>query len=480
MATTAPLQPSITERSALGLARSIRSGELRARDVVEAHIDVLERAQRRINAIAMARFEDARTEADAIDAVIAAGAGRELPPLAGVPCTIKESIAVRGMPNCAGVVARRDLRSIETAPAAQRLLDAGTILLGVTNTAELCAWVESENRVYGRTSNAYDPQRIAGGSSGGEGAAVGCGGSPIGLGADSGGSIRIPAFFNGVFGHRPSPGLVPSAGTFPSDQKDPFLTIGPLARRAEDLMPLLRIMSGTDRRASSPEQAKLETPPDVSLDHLPVVISDDSELVPVSRELHLARERAADALVTAGAKIEHQSMRSMRRAFGLYLTALSEGTPSVRELLLAEGAVSPSWRTSLRPGGPHTVATRLLLAAETLDAHLPSRATRRVLAAGRALAAEVEATVGTGVMLHPPHGRVAPRHGRTVGRPWALNPTAAFSLAGLAVTQVPLGLNTRGLPLGVQVAAGPNRDHIAIAVALELERALGGWVPPND
>ena len=100
------------------------------------------------------------------------------------------------------------------------MIDAGAIPLGVTNTPELCLWIETENRQYGRTNNAYDPTRTAGGSSGGEGAVVGSGGSPLGLGADIGGSIRIPAFFNGVFGLKPSPGLVPSTGQFPVTDRD--------------------------------------------------------------------------------------------------------------------------------------------------------------------------------------------------------------------------------------------------------------------
>ena len=87
--------------------------------------------------------------------------------------------------------------------------------------------------------------------------------------------------------------------------------------------------------------------------------------------------------------------------------------------------------------------------------------------------------IGDGVLLHPPHARVAPRHGRTVGRGWVITPTAVFNLLGLPVTQVPLGLNPAGLPLGVQVAAGRDRDHVAIAAAIELERACGGWVPPR-
>ena len=98
--------------------------------------------------------------------------------------------------------------------------------------------------------------------------------------------------------------------------------------------------------------------------------------------------------------------------------------------------------------------------------------------AGRC-AREVEDVIGRGVLLHPPHARVAPKHGRTVGRAWAITPTATFNLLRLPVTQVPLGLNERGLPLGVQVVAPRDADHVSIACALELERAMGGWVPPS-
>ena len=143
------------------------------------------RRQPRTNALACDRFADALADAEAADErIAAAGPDDALPPFLGVPCTIKESIALRGMPNCAGMVALRDRRSETTAPAAQRLIDAGFIPLGVTNTSELTMWIESVNRVYGRTRNAYDPRRTAGGSSGGEGAAVGSGGSPVGLGSD--------------------------------------------------------------------------------------------------------------------------------------------------------------------------------------------------------------------------------------------------------------------------------------------------------
>src|ERR1017187_710104 len=240
--------PPLAQRSATALARAIREGEVSSREVVEAHIEMCERYQPRTGAIAVERFDAARREADAAHArVVSVGEG-ELPPLLGVPCTIKESFALEGMPNCAGLVARRDHRAERTAPTVQRLIDAGAIPLGLTNISELTLWIESDNRVYGRSSTPYDSSRAAGGSSGGEGAAIGSGASPFGLGSDIGGSIRIPAFFCGVFGHKPSNGLVPHTGSYPvaHGEAKRLLCAGPLARRGEDLMALLRILSGPD------------------------------------------------------------------------------------------------------------------------------------------------------------------------------------------------------------------------------------------
>src|SRR5206468_12422015 len=133
----------------------------------------------------------------------------------GVPVTIKEMLAVEGMPHTGGYVHRRKFRETADAPVVARLRDAGAIVLGLGNTCGFLIWIESNNPLYGRVSCAYDPKRTAGGSSGGDGAIVGSGGAPVALGSDLGGSVRIPAFFNGVFGHLPSPGLVPLTGHFP-------------------------------------------------------------------------------------------------------------------------------------------------------------------------------------------------------------------------------------------------------------------------
>ena len=483
----APARP-LTQRSALDLAGAIRARELTSREVVEAHVERLREVQPRINALAAERFEAALAEADDADRRVAEAPEPDaLPPLLGVPCTIKESIPLAGMPNCAGLLARRDHRATATAPAAARLLDAGAIPMGVTNVSEMTMWIESQNFVYGRTSNAYDPRRVAGGSSGGEGAAVGSGGSPIGLGTDIGGSIRLPAFFNGVFGHKGSSWLVPNAGHFPRAEGavSRMLSLGPLARRAEDLMPVLRIVAGPHPDDPDTRDVRLGDPAQVDLEGMPAILARETTVVPVRRELREARLRAAGALAAAGMRVREVSLRSMRRAVECYLAALRDGAArSFRELLEEEmGETAKLGLRHVAPGalrrrGPHTWPTVILLGSEALASRTPARYTRRVLAAARSMAEEVEAVLDGGVMLHPPHPRVAPRHGRTVGRPWVLSTMAVFNLIGLPVTQVPLGLNPAGIPLGVQVAAGTDRDHVSIAVALELERRLGGWVPP--
>jgi fatty acid amide hydrolase 2 len=453
--------------SALDLAAAIAAGELTSREVVDAHIARLEAFQPRTRAIAVPCFETARAAADAADAHTGDRA-----PLHGVPCTIKESFAAAGLPNTAGLVSRRELRAERDAPTVARLREAGAIPLGLTNTSELCMWIESENRVYGRSSSAYDARRTAGGSSGGEGAAVGSGGSPFGLGSDIGGSVRIPAFFNGVFGHKPTPSLVTNEGQFPAaeGESERLLSPGPICRRAEDLMPVLRILAG-------PDGAGLGDPAEVSIEGLEVVVVEGDGLVPVSRRMAGALQRAAGALQALGARVRTERIKSLRTAFNVFLAELSAANTTTFGALLGDGE-PVRLRTALRRGSPHTRATKLILAAEHLQHLTTERQTERMRAAGRKLTRRLTELVGDGVLLYPPHPWVVPRHGWTIGLPMAIAYTAVFNLAGTPATEVPAGLDDRRLPLGVQVVGRPGADHVTIAVACALERALGGWVDP--
>lgn len=469
----------LTTASATDLAFAIRTGEVSARRVVEAHIDLL-RSTAHLGAVVADRYAQALSEADEADATVAAAADPDtLPPLLGVPFTVKESIPVTGMPFTGGLASRRSVVSTADARAVERLRTAGAIVVGVTNTAELCLGIESFNPVYGRTGNPYDPRRVAGGSSGGEGAAVGSGGVPFGLGADTGGSIRMPAFFCGVFGHKPSPGLVPSEEQIPSlttfagTEFDAMETIGPLARRAGDLMPLLRILAGPDAAAKIPD------PESVDLAGLPVIIADRSTYVrPLTPEMFAARARAAHVLSEAGADIRHVDLTGLRRAAQFYLVELREhaGT-SVANLFdffatePYEGRL-PAWARA------HSPQLKLAIIGDHIAGMAPAVVRRKIRDAGQAFARELAEVMGDGVLLHPPFPRTAPRHNGTLARPWLFGGASIFNLLELTATEVPLGLDRGGIPLGVQAVAAAGNDHTTIRVALELERAMGGWVPP--
>jgi fatty acid amide hydrolase 2 len=228
---------------------------------------------------------------------------------------------------------------------------------------------------------------------------------------------------------------------------------------------------------------ELGDPARVSLEGLSVVTVEDASVRPLSTDMRDARERAVGALLAAGASVRRVQLRSWRKAAPAFLAALEEGSGAdaahaTLRLLKESGEERPSWRELLRPGGPHTLPTRVMLAAEMLRSEDGSEPSRRALSAAREIVAELTDAVGDGVLLHPAHPRPAPKHRRTLGRLWLLTPTSVFNMAALPVTEVPLGLSESGLPVGVQVAAGPKRDHMSIAVALELERVFCGWVPP--
>jgi fatty acid amide hydrolase 2 len=457
------------------LAAMIRRRELSSSEAVEAHIRQIEKVNPALNAVVARRFAEARAEAKEADRRLAAGG--DLPPFHGVPCTIKECFALTGMPHSSGLWARKDRVASEDAHGVARLRAAGAIPLGVTNVSELCMWMESNNQVYGRTNNPYNPARIVGGSSGGEGAIIGAGASPFGLGSDIGGSIRMPAFFNGVFGHKPTGGLVSNVGQYPlpAEAAMRYVTTGPLARRAEDLMPLLRVLAGPDSLGT------LGDPREVDLSTLEVVTVEDNGSLRVHPELQRAQQDAARALEKRGARVRSARIKGLAQSLEIwgaaldaaggpsYATLLGDGTPVRAGLELLRWAARRS---------PYTLPSIALALVEKIPKLLPNHAPRFV-AQGKALRAEIVELLGPrGVMLYPSYTSPAPAHYKPLLPPFNWVYTAIFNVLELPATQVPLGLDTEGLPLGVQVAGAHHHDQRTIAVALELERAFGGWVPP--
>lgn len=473
----------LLEASAASIAKRVRAGELSARDVLEAHLEHVVAVNPTLNAVVAERFSEARAEAERIDSAVRKAELTADEVLAGVPCSIKECFAFTGMPQTSGLVSRKGVRADRDAPTVSRLRRAGAVPVGVTNVSELCMWMETSNRVYGRTNNPYDPSRIVGGSSGGDGAIVGAGGVPFGLGADIGGSIRLPAFFNGVFGHKATGGVVPNTGQFPLPGKGAsrMLSTGPIARRAEDLLPLLKVLAGPDGEDSACEPVTFGDPAMVDLSKLVVVDVEGNGMLRASRSLRDAQRRAAEHLERLGARVVRRSFPLLTRSLEIWSArlAVSGGTPFA-ELLGGGTRVSPLGEFAKWSVGrsEHMLPAIMLAALENVADRMPAM-NARALRLGEQLREEVVSALGDdAVMLYPSYTRPAPRHHTPLMLPveWAY--TAVLNALELPVTQVPLGLDDRGLPLGVQVVAAHHADHRTIAVALELERAFGGWVPP--
>jgi fatty acid amide hydrolase 2 len=473
---------SLLLASATELARKIRSGEVTSRAVVEAHIEQIRVVNPTINAVVEDRFADALKEADAADEVVRART-QDLPPLLGVPCTIKEFFAVPGMHQTAGLVRRKDFVASEEATTVTRLRAAGAIPVATTNVSELGMWMESTNKVYGRTNNPYDTRRIAGGSSGGEGAIVGAGGSPFGLGSDIGGSIRMPAFFNGVFGHKPTGGMVPGSGQFPISENDAlrYLCTGPIARRAEDLMPLLKILAGPDGIDAGCREFVLGDPSDIDLSSLTVLDVRGNGFLRVSASLKESQHRVAEALAARGAAVRRVRVDALKRSLEIWSALMKTAADTTFAELLGGGTSIPAGREFLKWAtgrSDHTFPAIALALIERGVDFMPNR-TKRFEKMGHELRQELGDLIGpNGVLLYPPYTMVAPRHNVPLFPPINWIYTAIFNVAELPVTEVPLGLTDKGLPLGIQVVAAPGNDHISIAVAAALEDAFGGWVPP--
>src|SRR5437899_2545284 len=232
--------------SLLEIAQEIRSRNISPLEIVELHLKRIEALQPKLNAFVHLDPESVRRQARAAESLAARGAPLGL--LHGVPLTVKSSVDVAGWPCPAGSLLRKDYVADQDAPLAARLKAAGAILLGNTNTPEFLMAYESDNLLTGKTSNPWNLAHSAGGSSGGEAAAIASGCSAGGVGSDGGGSIRVPAHFSGICGLKPTPGRIPATGHFPpgAGAFSWIGVVGPMARTIADVRSLFEVMAGPD------------------------------------------------------------------------------------------------------------------------------------------------------------------------------------------------------------------------------------------
>ena len=461
----------ITVKSAGELADAIRSKQLSSRAVVEAHLDQIAKVNPKLNAVVQLTADSARKEADEADAALARGEIKG--PLHGVPITIKDTLETIGVICTGGTKGRASFVPKADATAVARLRAAGGIILGKTNVPELAGAAETDNLVYGRTNNPYDLARTPGGSSGGEAAIVAACGAPLGLGTDAGGSIRIPAHFCGLAAIKPTSGRVPRTGQFPmpTGARNAVFHVSLIARKVDDLALALPIIAGPDFRDHSIVGMPLLDSKAVTLKGLKVAWFEDDGATTPTREIGAAVRNSAKAFIDAGAKIEESRPPDAAEAASVYHDiSRGDGGAGIRAFLKNIGSdpISPLFEQALSwyvaPAFANT--TQALAAFVRWDAFRNSML--RFI--------ENYDAVLSAVAPYPalPHGASFEEQNRR-----GLGYAQMYNLTGWPTATVRVGTSPEGLPLGVQVAARPWREDVALALVRHLEQTFGGWKKPT-
>src|SRR3984893_4220387 len=435
----------LTFLSAVSMAEQIRQKRFSPVELVEAHLARIEELNPKLNAFVQVDAERARQQARVAEADLSRG--EKLGPLHGGPLSIKSSIEVAGLRCESGTKLRAGLVAASDAPLVARLRQAGAIILGVTNTPELLMAWETDNLLYGRTNNPWNLSRTAGGSSGGEAAAIASGCSAGGVGSDGGGSIRVPAHFCGICGLKPTPGRIPATGHFPAGAGafSWIGVVGPMARTIADVRLLFDVMAGPDPgdALSSPVPLRMQNKIDPRA--LRIGILESAPPGPATPETAAAVHPAAKLLTGQGFPLEPFRLDCLDRALELWWFFFGPviGHLLSRAVAGKEDQISPMLREYLAHatrGGPIT-----------LDSFIEACAERDLLRA-KILRQMQEVPI----LLSPVSSGPAFLHGGgNYGPGTGYLDTMRFSqwlnLAGFPGASVPLALSNEGLPIGVQI-----------------------------
>ena len=452
--------------SATELARALRAREVSSRELLEEFAGRVERLNGSVNAVVTLDLDRARAAADEADAALARGDA--VGPLHGLPVTIKDAIETEGIRSTGGAVELKDHVPAHDAEVVARAKAAGAIVFGKTNVPRWSGDLQTYNDIFGTTNNPWDTARIPGGSSGGAATAVACGFTSFEIGTDIGGSVRIPSHCCGVFGLKPSFGVVPQRGYLDhvgGGTTDADINVfGPIARSAADLDLLLDVLAGP-----VPEEApawRLELPPARfdSVSQLRVGVWFDDPGAPVDREYRALLGNAVDRLADAGARVDDSHPP----------VDFTEQVTLFNAMILP--AISPSLEADLQDGlsGSHRQWLRLEEQRVAL---------RRVWADWFAdhdlLLCPV---MSTPPIAHDQNGDFMSRkvtvNGEARGYTELVSWTGLIGITGHPSAVPPIGRTEAGLPVGMQMVGGYLRDRDTVAGARIAEAVLGGFTSP--
>lgn len=453
------------------IAEGIRSKEFSPIEIVDAHFKRIDSCEPKLNAFV---HLDREAGVRAFTAESSLMRGDPVGPLHGVPLTVKSCIDVAGWPCPAGSLLRMGYIPQTDAPLVARLKAAGAILLGNTNTPEFLMAYETNNLTNGKTSNPWNVACSAGGSSGGEAAAIASGCSAGGVGSDGGGSIRVPAHFCGICGLKPTPGRIPATGHFPpgAGAFSWIGVVGPMARTIADVRLLFEVMAGPDAGDALSAPVPLRAYQENELRGMRVGILESDALGVATSETRAAVDQAAKSLVERGFTVEPFRMNGLDRALDLWWFFFGPVIGNLFQHSIAgqETQISPMLREYLSyatSGNPIT-----------LDQFIKACAERDLLRAEI-----LRQMKDTPILLSPVSTGPAFRHGEGNYLPGlGYRDTMRFSqwlnLTGFPGASVPVGHSNEGLPIGVQVIGRPFEDELVLAVAEAIEQSRGPWQAP--
>jgi amidase len=468
------------------LARMIREGEASCVELTDYFIQRIERFDADINAMAVRDFERARETARAADAQLARG--EVVGPLHGVPMTIKESYDIAGLPTTWGVPMFKANIATCDSESVQAYKQAGAVFLGKTNVPLNLADFQSYNEIYGTTRNPWDLTRTPGGSSGGAAAALAAGLTGLESGSDIGGSIRNPAHFCGVYGHKPTWGIVPPQGhALPSMLAGPDIAVcGPLARSAEDLALAMGVLARAEPLDRPGWQLKLPKPRKQSLSDFKVAIWPNDDLAPVAQEVAERALGIGETLAKLGASVSDRARPNFdtRRAHISYANLLNS--------IMTAGVPDPVYdamKLAAEQADENDFSDPAVMLRSAVLSHrdwLRSNNHREGLRyAWREFFDEWDILIcpqtATSAFPHD-HSEMQSRSLKVDNEEqpyfqqlfWAGLITASY----LPSTVFPTGPSLEGLPIGLQAVGAEYDDYATIDFTRLVAEEIGGFVPP--
>lgn len=472
--------------SATDLAGRLRRREIGALELLEHYIARVEALDGQVNAVVVRDFDRARKDAAAADAKLVRG--EVTGPLHGLPMTVKESFNLAGTPTTFGFAEFKDNIATSNASVVERLTAAGAIVFGKTNVPPGLMDGQSWNPVYGRTNNPWDLARTPGGSSGGSAAALAAGFTGLEFGSDIASSIRNPAHYCGVFGHKPSHGITPHRGHSLMEVLQPtdIAVVGPLARSVADLELALSLTAGPDGAAADAWTLALPPAKPKSLKDFRVALVTDDPFAEVDAPVRAQLERLGEFLAREGAQVSVGARPDYdsERLYVLYMILLrAAASAGVTDEDLAQAQ-------ALSKGASRR--TRDVAVANAYGASLPHRdwlrldeERRRLQRLWRAFFEDYDVllcpALSTAAFPHsevPPQQRTLAVNGRQVPFENQLFWAGYAGLPWLPATAAPIGLTDQGLPVGVQIIGPPYGDLTCLRMAALLEKGYRAFEPP--